>query len=90
MKVFKPLIFYVQWPGVDKEDLIMEVNQLGRLVTNLNGLKYFTRYHGWFILEKCIDLNREDIINNTNIIDSNGIAYNLDQFMNRIKDAEIK
>lgn len=86
----KPVIYYAQWPGVKDEDLIMEVNQLGRLDYKYDKTKIFTKHQGWDVLEKFIELKREDILEATNFRTSDNKKFTLEKLFDSLNQVEFR
>lgn len=84
----KPIIYYAQWPGMSNEDLVMEINQLGRLDSYKKPI--FTKHEGWFLLETLLKEEKHEIINATKFINSNGKVYSLEKLLDSLANVEFR
>lgn len=98
MKDLTPTIIYAVWPGVKKEDLIQEVNQLGRIDyprKHLPDGKFTTRHvltkhQGWTVMEALIEKGRMDILESTTFFSSKGKKMTLEQVLNSLDGVEVR
>ena len=81
--------YYSQWPGVKSDDLDLEINQLGKIDYYKNKPK-FTPHQGWWILQEFINQNREDILNATKFISSDGKEFKLEKLLNDLQSIEFR
>lgn len=90
--------YYARWPGVKDEDFDMEINQLGTIVYRKiynNGARdgmthkhIFYPSQGFKLLEHIITSNKEDILNATEIVSSNGKVYSVENFLKSLENVE--
>lgn len=90
--------YYAKWPGVKEQDFDMEINQIGLISYRkiyANGTPdSMTRRHvfypaqGFSLLEHIITSNREDILEATEIVSSNGKVYSVENFLKSLENVE--
>ena len=98
MKDLTPTIIYAVWPGVKKDDLIQEVNQLGRIdyprIPMHNGQfarkMVLTKHQGWTVMETLIEKGRMDILESTTFFSSKGRKMTLEQVLNSLEGVEVR
>jgi len=98
MKDLSPTIFYAQWPGIKNEDLIVEMNQLGRIDYlrtypkdhQFYNKAIFTKHQGWIVMEKLLEKGREDILEATNFFTSKGKKLTLEKLFESLNGIEFR